>query len=68
MGEVKYPFPATSVIVKGYSHIIVFRNQSDFLGALKTSPHLEPLYGLTDDDKRAFPGLYVVGFIKDSNQ
>ena len=64
MVEVKYPFLATSVIVKGYSHIIVFRDERDFLGALETSPHLEPLYGRTDDDKRAFPGLFVVGYIK----
>lgn len=55
---------SVGILTKGYAQIIAFRDENAFLETLEANPHLEPLYGTKDDEKRLFPGLYLAGYIK----
>lgn len=59
------PTDALGVQVGRYLQIIVFRNERDFLDALKENLHLEAVFGSKEHEKRLFPNLFIVG-IKDN--
>ena len=45
-----------------YSLIIVFQNEIDFKAALSANPLMEAIVGESEDEKSAFPGVYIAGF------
>ena len=62
MGEIKYPCDSVGIWVTEYSQIIVFRDEEFFLGVLEANPHLKPIYGTEDHEKRALPGVYIAAY------
>ena len=59
MPEPYKPSDAMEVIVKGYSKIILFRDERTFLDTLDANKHLKALYGTREYEKMLFHGVFV---------
>lgn len=47
------------------SQIIIFRDEHAFTEIVKANPHLKAIFGTEDNEKRAFPGVYIAAVTED---
>lgn len=53
------PIDSVGVRIKEYSQIIIFRDKCAFTEIVKANPHMKAIFGLEENEERAFPGLYI---------